>query len=89
MDIIISKDEIKEYEKLNIITEITLIKEKITLFETKYGCPLEVFKKRMEEHEEIFEEWDDYIEWKANFDILGDLEEKLIKTENAKKIKII
>lgn len=89
MDIIISKDEIKEYEKLKIITEITLIKEKISLFETKYGCALDAFKKKMEDHEEIFEEWDDYIEWKANLDILGDLKEKLIKIENAKKIKII
>ena len=89
MDIIISKDEIIEYEKLKAISEITLTKEKITLFEKKYGCSIDAFRKEMEETEEIFEEWDDYIEWKANFEILKDLENKLIKLDNAKDIKIV
>ena len=34
----VSKDEIKEYEKLKIITQITSIRERIRLFERKYGC---------------------------------------------------
>lgn len=89
MDIIISKDEIKEYEKLKIITQLTLIKEKIKLFENKYSCSLDEFKKKIEENEEIFEEWDDYIEWKANFKIFKDLEKKVSEIDNAKNIKVI
>jgi hypothetical protein len=43
----------------------------------------------MEENNENFEEWDDYIEWKANFEILKDLENKLIELDNTKNIKIV
>ena len=89
MDIIISKDEIIDYEKLKAISEITLTKEKIILFENKYGCSIDTFRKRMEEADENFKEWDDYIEWKANFELLKDLENKLIELDNAKNIKIV
>jgi len=89
MDIIISKDEIIEYEKLKVISEITLTKEKMTLFEKKYGCSIDEFRKKMEDSDESFEEWDDYIEWKANFELLKDLENKLIELDNAKNIKIV
>ena len=89
MDIIISKEEIIEYEKLKVISEITLTKEKTTLFEKKYGCSIDAFRNRMEETDEDFEEWDDYIEWKANFELLKDLEKRLIELDNAKNIKIV
>jgi len=89
MDIIVSKEEIIEYEKLKVFSEITLTKEKMILFEKKYKCSIDTFRKRMEETEESFEEWDDYIEWKANFELLKDLENKLIKLDNAKNIKIV
>ena len=67
MDIVISKDEIIEYKKLTVIGEITLTKEKTALFEKKYGCSIDEFRKRMEESNENFEEWYDYIDLKANF----------------------
>ena len=89
MDIIISKDEIIEYEKLKVISEITLIKEKILLLEHKYGCSIEDFKNKIDTSDEDFGEWDDYIEWKANSDILRDLEKKLINLDNAKNIKVV
>ena len=89
MDIVISKDEIIEYKKLTVIGEITLTKEKTALFEKKYGCSIDEFRKRMEESNENFEEWDDYIEWKANFELLKDLENKLIELDNAKNIRIV
>ena len=76
MDITVSKDEIIEYKKLKTLSEITLTKEKVALFERKYQCSLNDFKKRLEENEEEFEEWDDYIEWKAYSEQLIDLENK-------------
>lgn len=89
IDIIISKDEIIEYEKMKINTELTITREKIRLFKTKYQCSIEEFREKIESHEEIFEEWDDYIEWRAYKEALKNLEEKLKNVENAKKIKII
>ncbi len=89
MDIIISKDEIIEHEKLKVISEITLTKEKTTLFEKKYGCLIDAFKRKLEEIDENFERWDDYIEWKAYFELIKDLENKLIELDHVKNIKIV
>ena len=89
MDIIVSKDEIIEYKKLKVISEITLSKEKVTLLEQKYGCSIDEFRKKMEDSKEIFEEWDDFIEWKANTELLKDLENKLTELDNAKDIRIV
>jgi len=89
MDIIVSKDEIIEYKKLKVISEMTLTKEKISLFEKKYGCSIDEFRKRIEDSKESFEEWDDNIEWKANSELLKDLKNKLTELDNAKDIKIV
>lgn len=89
MSIAISKEEIKEFMKLNVISQITLIKEKIKFFENKYKCSFEDFEKKIKETEkEDFERWDDYIEWKAYVESLKDLEEKLRKIEDARDIKV-
>lgn len=89
MDIIISKEEIKEYEKLKVISQLTLVKEKIKLFESKYGCSLDRFREEIEKNEENFGKWDDYIEWKANYETILDLEKKISEINNAKNIKIV
>jgi hypothetical protein len=88
MGIIVSSDEIKEYEKLKIISQLTPVKEKIRFFENKYGCSFEEFEKRLKEGEENFEEWDDYIEWKAYVESLRDLELRLREINDAKDIRI-
>jgi hypothetical protein len=74
----ISKDEIKNYEKLKIISQIALVKTKIELFEKKYDCSFKNFYEKIKktEHED-FEKWDDYIEWKAYVESLQDLEQKI------------
>ncbi|OFV66965.1 MAG: hypothetical protein SBU_000258 [Candidatus Syntrophoarchaeum butanivorans] len=88
MEIVVSGDEIKEYEILKIISQLTPIKEKIKYFENKYGCTLEEFERRIKEGEEKFDEWDDYIEWKAYVESLRDLERKLREIKDAKDIRI-
>ncbi|NVM55439.1 MAG: hypothetical protein HWN66_17160 [Candidatus Helarchaeota archaeon] len=85
----ISKDEIKEYEKLKITSQLTLLKEKITLFEKKYSASIEEFKQSMSDRHENFEEWDDYIEWKAAVEAYNDLKNKLAEIENAKDIQVV
>ena len=83
-----SSDEIKEYEKLKIISQATPIKEKVKIFENKYNCSFKEFEKKMGKNKENFGEWDDYIEWKAYLDTLEDLQRKQREIENAKHIKI-
>ena len=89
MSIKISKDEIKEYEKLKILSQLTLLKEKISLFEKKYSASLDTFIKSMTARNEDFEEWDDYIEWKATTKALEDLNNLLAEIENAEDIQLI
>ena len=89
MSIKISKDEIKNYEKLKIISQQTLLKEKIKLFEKKYSVSFNTFVKSLPNNEEAFEAWDDYIEWKAAIETLKDLKAKLAEIENANDIEIV
>jgi len=88
MGIVVSSDEIKEYEELKIISQLTPIREKIKFFENKYGCSFEEFERKLKEKEEKFEEWDDYIEWKAYVESLRDLERKLKEIKDAKDIRV-
>jgi len=83
MKLKVSKEEIIEYEKLKIISQIASAKSKMELFERKYGCKFEEFEKKVGSEEESFEEWDDYIEWKAYVETLKDLESRLKQIENA------
>jgi hypothetical protein len=88
MKLKVSKEEIIEYEKLKIISQIASTKSKIELFESKYGCNFEEFERRVKTGKEKFEEWDDYIEWKAYVESLRDLESRLKEIENAKDITV-
>jgi len=90
MDIVVSKDEIKEYEKLKVITETTLTKEKLKSFERKYQCTFKEFEKKVKsgEGQENFEEWDDYIEWKAYTESLRNLQQRSKAIDDAKNVKV-
>jgi hypothetical protein len=88
MRITVTKDELKEYEKLKIISQLTPLKEKIRLFESKYKCSFEQFEKKINEEQENFGKWDDYIEWKAYIETFKDLTTKLKEAEDATDIKV-
>lgn len=88
MAINISKEEIRLLEKLNIISQIVPIREKIRLFEQKYDCNFKTFESRIQMEEEDFQKWDDYIEWKAYTEKLKDLELTLKEMEDAQDFKI-
>ena len=84
----ISKEDVLVYKKLEVISQIALVKAKIELFESKYSCKFEDFEKKIRtEGKENFEEWNDYIEWKA-YRTLKELERKLKEIDNAKVIRI-
>lgn len=90
MDIVVSKEEIKEYGKLKVITETTLAKEKLKLFEKKYQRTFKEFEKKVKgrEGQENFEEWDDYIEWKAYEESLRNLRQRSKAIDDAKNVKV-
>jgi hypothetical protein len=88
MRITVTKDELKKYEKLKIISQLTPVKEKIRLFESKYKCSFEQFEKKINEEQENFGKWDDYIEWKAYIETFKDLTTKLKEAEDATDIKV-
>ena len=74
----ISKKDVENYVKMKLYTELTLIKEKLSLFEKKYTCDFSQFEKEVNEaDEEDFEKWDDYMEWKAFFKKYNRLKEKV------------
>jgi len=84
----VTKDELLEYEKLKIISQLTPAKEKIRLFESKYKCLFEQFENKMKEDTEDFDKWDDYIEWKADIETIKDLTTKLKEIDDATDIKV-
>jgi hypothetical protein len=74
----INKQDIENYVKMKFYTELTLIKEKLSLFEKKYKCDFSHFEKKvMDAKEENFEQWDDYMEWKAFYKKYNQLKEKI------------
>ena len=75
----ITRKDIENYVKMKFYTELTLIKEKLTLFEKKYNCDFPQFEKSINEaEEEDFERWDDYMEWKAFYNKYNRMAEKTI-----------
>ena len=45
----ITRKDIENYVKMKFYTELTLIKEKLTLFEKKYNCDFPQFEKSINE----------------------------------------
>ncbi len=88
MNITVSGEEVKEYKKLDILSQLALIKEKIKFFENKYRCKFEDFEKKLKESGENFEKWDDFIEWKAYVESARDLQRKMREIEHAENIRI-
>ncbi|MCP5050408.1 MAG: hypothetical protein GY940_24810 [bacterium] len=74
----ITRTDIENYVKMKLYTELTLIKEKLTLFEKKYNCNFPGFEKSVTTaEEEDFKQWDDYMEWKAFYKKYNRLKEKV------------
>lgn len=84
----IYENEVRQYKKLQIISELTLIKEHINIFLKKYNCSFKQFEKNIKTDQENFEKWDDFIEWKAYQEKLKELNNKIGDIENARDIKI-
>jgi hypothetical protein len=87
MIINVAREDIKLFEKLNIIAEMTPLKERIKYFDKKHHNSFEEYGQNINE-EEDFQKWDDYIEWKAYVEKLKALELRLTEIESAEDFKI-
>ncbi len=67
---------LKDLEKIIKLYELHIVKEKLLLFEKKYGKTFSEFEKEVLSKED-FEKWDDYLEWKSYLKSLKDLETTL------------
>jgi len=88
MTISLSADEIREYEKLKILSQLSLVKEKLKLMEAKSGKPFKEFEKEVKKKEENFEKWDEYIEWKAYIETEKNLTKRMAEIDNVQDIEI-
>ncbi|MFO8132722.1 MAG: hypothetical protein R6U10_02130 [Thermoplasmatota archaeon] len=88
MPVTVPEKDVKQFEKLKLLSYIIPTKEKIRFFEEKYGVTLDVFEDEIEGKEEDFEQWDDYIEWKAYVERLDELKKKRDDIEHATHFRI-
>ena len=87
MIINVAREDVKLFEKLNIIAEMTPLKERIKYFEKKHHYSFKAYGQDIK-GEEDFQKWDDYIEWKAYVEKLKALELRLKEIESAEEFKI-
>jgi len=76
MIINVAKEDIKLFEKLNIIAEMIPLKERIKYLDKKHHFSFKEYEQDIK-GEEDFQKWDDYIEWKAYSEKLKALELRL------------
>lgn len=74
-----TRKDIENYMKMKFITEMTLVREKLGLFEKKYHCDFSQFEDEIKSaQKENFERWDDYMEWKAFHKKYNKLKERVL-----------
>ncbi len=55
----------KKYYYTNLIYELHIAEEKLSLFKKKYQADFDNFEESLKNQKEDFSKWDDYLEWKA------------------------
>lgn len=74
----VSKQAVQQWMLLDCMSKKNQYEEKITHFEKKYDKSYSEFEQYIETTDnEVFEEWDDYIDWGAYVKFLHDLNEKI------------
>lgn len=79
----IPKQSITQWLMLQYMAEQRQLTDKVGFFQRKYNRTLTEFETSIElADSESFQEWDDYIEWKAYNDFLLDINQKIIEVRN-------
>ena len=70
----VSKQSVQQWMLIDYLAQKHRFQDRINTFERKYGMTYPEFEKRIETAEkEIFEEWDDSIDWGAAVGMLEDV----------------
>ena len=78
MMITIQKQDVANWLLAEYLATSHTVNEKLRLFERKYGQTWEEFSKAVvSAPDENFDQWDDYIEWKAYVKTAEDLAHKI------------
>lgn len=79
----VSKQAVKQWMLFEHLAKKHRFQDTITMFERKYNTSLESFEKHIETADkEVFEEWDDYIDWKAAHEFLTRINAKISDIKN-------
>ena len=73
----ISKTEVADLLKLDLLARRREVEEKLALFERTYGQAFDAFEQTTLGGEEDFTRWDDYLEWKAYRQVQEEIQQKL------------
>ena len=73
----VDSQEYREFQRFKIIPNLSVLNDRIKLFESKYNMSFAEFATYVHEQSENFEYWDDYIEWLACIESRKDLLSKL------------
>ncbi len=85
--VIINQESVKDMFIANLMYDLHRVKGKISLLQKKHSKSFKEFEKTIKENkQEDFEEWDDYMEWKAYEKVLKRLlnEKKDLEVGNYK-----
>jgi len=67
---------------METLAEFHKVREKLRFFQEKYHRDFETFSIEIEREEENFENFDDYMEWKAYIQLFGDIKQKIEDIKN-------
>lgn len=81
----VTKQTVQQWVLIDYLAKKHRYQSNITTFERKYNMSLEAFEKHFETAEkEVFEEWDDYIDWKADDEFLQRVNQKIEDIKSGK-----
>ena len=67
----VTKQAVQQWVMIDYLAQKHRFQANISLFERKYTMSFDAFEKRIQAAAvEVFDEWDDYIEWKADHEFL-------------------
>ena len=74
----VSKQSVQQWMMYEYLAKKHRFQSNVASFERKYNMSFEAFESHFETAEkEVFEEWDDYIEWKADHEFLRIVNHKI------------
>ncbi|QKZ12404.1 hypothetical protein [Spirosoma sp. KUDC1026] len=74
----VTKQAVQQWMLLDYLAQKHRFQENVRLFERKYDMPFDAFEKYVASApKELINEWDDYVEWKADNEFLHMTEQKI------------